>query len=212
MASTRSPRRRDFCAGSFIMLSAQKTRIINGVFLHFSIEFTQFSIRQRSKVVTAFDSNGSIPSAIKSLRGRRFESCRCRFFCFFGLALLGVAVSVPLIEWRTTIRSGFVLLDRYIPPYRIILWKGVDQRLSFAQTDEKRTCTHSVLIPPRYYQHSSMGITNRHKPNKTLLDRKSADTWIVFHSFAIAYSSTQNMYALVCRVRVGGPKLTHICL
>jgi hypothetical protein len=139
-----------------------KTSMINIVRWPSYIEFTQFSIRQRSKVVTAFDSNGSTPSAIKSLRGRRFESCRCRFFCFFGLALLGVAVSVPLIEWRTTIRSGFVLLDRYIPPHRIILWKGVDQRLSFAQTGEKRTCTHSVLVPPRYYQHSSMAITNRH--------------------------------------------------
>ena len=37
---------------------------------------------QRSKVVTAFDSNVSITSDIKSLRGRRFESCRCRFFYF----------------------------------------------------------------------------------------------------------------------------------
>jgi hypothetical protein len=35
-------------------------------------------IRQRSKVVTAFDSN--VQYDIKSLRGRRFESCRCRFF------------------------------------------------------------------------------------------------------------------------------------
>jgi hypothetical protein len=39
-----------------------------------------------------------IPSAIKSLRGRRFESCRCRlFFCF---CLLGVhLVKVQEIFW-----------------------------------------------------------------------------------------------------------------
>jgi hypothetical protein len=54
MASTRSPRRRDFSSisGQAFCLSN-----INEFGVPFSIEFQQFSTRQRSKVVTAFDSN-----------------------------------------------------------------------------------------------------------------------------------------------------------
>ena len=54
MASTRSPRRRDF---SSISVQAFCLSKINEFGIPFSIEFQQFSTRQRSKVVTAFDSN-----------------------------------------------------------------------------------------------------------------------------------------------------------
>ena len=61
MASTRSPRRRDFCAIDLkIGFSPMRLRNIIVIFTLDSIEFTQFSTRQRSKVVTAFDSNVSI--------------------------------------------------------------------------------------------------------------------------------------------------------
>ena len=95
MASTRSPRRRDFSSISGQAFCLSK---INEFGIPFSIEFQQFSTRQRSKVVTAFDSNGHPYLQISNPFGGAGSSPANVGFLFF---LLFVSLRVEWLRERS---------------------------------------------------------------------------------------------------------------